>query len=56
MKLSVSISLIPETEDEKKVAEAYQNVNYNLNGFDLEANFSDLNDLIYTWLKKNREK
>ena len=52
MKLSVSISLTPETEDEKKVAGAYQNVNYNLNGFGLEANLSDLNDLVYAWLKK----
>jgi len=57
MKVSVSLNVNPESDQETKDnPNSYQSISYTLNGFDPKISLSDLNDVIYNWLKEQTKK
>lgn len=55
-KVSVSLNVNAETDQEQKEApNLYQSISYVLNGIKPKINISELNDLIYDWLKKQKK-
>ena len=57
MKISVNISVNPESDEERKAnPEAYENISYTLSGYKIGMSLNELNDKIYSWLKSQRKE
>ena len=57
MKISVNISVNPESDEERKAnPEAYENISYTLSGYKTGMSLNELNDKIYSWLKSQRKE
>lgn len=56
MKLSVSITLNPESQEESKNPTAYQNISYSLIGFSSKIKLDELNEMVYDWIKNQQKK
>jgi hypothetical protein len=56
VKLSVSITLNPENQEESKNPTAYQNISYSLIGFNPKIKLDELNEIVHDWIKSQQKK